>query len=138
MMHTRRQFMHHIGCASALGALSPLAAWAQTIDQLKIFYGFPAGSAGDSVARRVGEKLAATPHIRTPRWWIKAPRGGAALRWSRLNVSVRGMPCSSSWWQIAQRAVRPQFDNGSFTLRSTMALQPCARCVGNGRRVVPK
>ena len=26
MMHTRRQFMHHVGCASALGALSPLAA----------------------------------------------------------------------------------------------------------------
>lgn len=50
MMHTRRQFMHHVGCASALGALSPLAAWAQTIDQVKIFYGFPAGSAGDSVA----------------------------------------------------------------------------------------
>ena len=32
MMHTRRQFMHHVGCAPALGALSPLAAWAQTID----------------------------------------------------------------------------------------------------------
>ena len=50
MMHTRRQFMHHVGCASALGALSPLAAWAQTIDQAKIFYGFPAGSAGGRIA----------------------------------------------------------------------------------------
>ena len=50
MMHTRRQFMHHLGCASALGALSPLAAWAQTIDQVKIFYGFPAGSAGGRIA----------------------------------------------------------------------------------------
>ena len=138
MTTTRRQFVQALGSAAALGALHPLSAFAQALDQVKIMYGFPAGSAGDSVARRVGEKLAATPHIRTPRWWIKAPRGGAALRWSRLNVSVRGMPCSSSWWQIAQRAVRPQFDNGSFTLRSTMALQPCARCVGNGRRVVPK
>ena len=33
--------------------------------------------------------------------------------------------------QIAPaRAVRTQFDDGSFTLRSPMALQPYARCVG--------
>ena len=50
MLHTRRQFMHHVGCASALGALSPLAAWAQTIDQVKILYGFPSGSAGGRIA----------------------------------------------------------------------------------------
>ena len=54
MMPTRRQFMHHVGAATALGALAPWSALAQTIEQVKIFYGFPAGSAGDSVARRVG------------------------------------------------------------------------------------
>ncbi|MCW5223202.1 twin-arginine translocation pathway signal protein [Verminephrobacter aporrectodeae subsp. tuberculatae] len=63
-MHTRRQFMHQAGCATALGALSPLAARAQAIGQVKIFYGFPAGSAGDSVARRVGEKLAGSAYTR--------------------------------------------------------------------------
>lgn len=61
---TRRHFLHTLGGATALtalAALSPLRALAQAVDQVKIYYGFPPGSAGDSVARRVGEKLAGSP-----------------------------------------------------------------------------
>ena len=57
----RRQLIQAAASATALGALAPLSAFAQALDQVKIFYGFPAGSAGDSVARRVAEKLAGTP-----------------------------------------------------------------------------
>ena len=67
MKQTRRQFMGHTGGAALVGTLAPLTplgAWAQTIEQVKIFYGFPAGSAGDSVARRVGEKLAGSAYTR--------------------------------------------------------------------------
>ena len=92
MMHTRRQFMHHVGCASALGALSPLAAWAQTIDQVKIFYGFPAGSAGDSVARRVGEKLAGSPYTRNPAVVENKPGAGGRI----ALESLKGAPADGS------------------------------------------
>ena len=61
-MTNRRQFVQALGGAAALGALHPLAALAQAVQQAKIYYGFPAGSAGDSVARRVAEKLGDTPY----------------------------------------------------------------------------
>ena len=60
MTSTRRHFVQALGSAAALGVLHPLSAFAQALDQVKIMYGFPAGSAGDSVARRVAEKLEGT------------------------------------------------------------------------------
>ena len=84
MLHTRRQFMHHVGCASALGALSPLAAWAQTIDQVKIFYGFPSGSAG---GRIVLESLKG------------APADGSVLKLSPFS-------CTSIYPPIYTRSIR--------------------------------
>lgn len=63
-MQHRRQFLHTLGGAAALGALSPLSAFAQAIEQVKIMYGFPAGSAGDTVARRVAEKIAGTAYAK--------------------------------------------------------------------------
>ncbi|MGQ2997685.1 MAG: tripartite tricarboxylate transporter substrate-binding protein, partial [Variovorax sp.] len=61
-MTNRRQFVTALGGAAALGALQhPLAALAEIVaQQVKIYYGFPAGSAGDSVARRVADKLGGT------------------------------------------------------------------------------
>ena len=114
MMHTRRQFMHHIGCASALGALSPLAAWAQTIDQLKIFYGFPAGSAGDSVARRVGEKLAALPYTRNPAVVDNKPGAGRRIALESLKgapadgtvLTLSPFSCTSIYPHIYTRSIR--------------------------------
>lgn len=61
-MSNRRQFIQALSALGALGGTGLLApkAFAQLVDQCKIFYGFPAGSSGDSVARRVGEKMAGT------------------------------------------------------------------------------
>ena len=52
MTTTRRQFVQALGASAALGALHPFAAHAQ-VDQVKVYFGFPAGSSGDTVARRV-------------------------------------------------------------------------------------
>ncbi|MCW5667150.1 MAG: twin-arginine translocation pathway signal protein [Piscinibacter sp.] len=53
---------------SALAALataaSPLAARAQAVEQPRILYGFPPGSAGDVVARRVAERLAGSAYAK--------------------------------------------------------------------------
>ena len=65
-MHPRRHFIHLLGSAAALGALAPLSARSQALEQIKIMYGFPPGSAGDSVARRVAEKLGGTAYSKNP------------------------------------------------------------------------
>jgi tripartite-type tricarboxylate transporter receptor subunit TctC len=62
-MQTRRTFIQAAG-GGALASMLPLAASAQALDQVKIYYGFPAGSAGDSVARRIGEKVAGSAYSR--------------------------------------------------------------------------
>lgn len=62
-MQTRRTFFQAAG-GGALASLLPFAASAQALDQVKIYYGFPAGSAGDSVARRIGEKVAGSAYSR--------------------------------------------------------------------------
>lgn len=59
-MFTRRQLIQALGSSAALGALYPLTAQAQ-VDQVKVYFGFPPGSSGDTVARRVAEKWAGTP-----------------------------------------------------------------------------
>lgn len=63
-MPTRRHFVQLIGTSATSLSLAPLGVLAQGIDQVRILYGFPAGSSGDSVARRVGEKLAGTAYTR--------------------------------------------------------------------------
>ena len=60
----------------------PVAANAQ-VDQVKVYFGFPAGSSGDTVARRVAEKWAGSAFSRTPAWWKTSPAQAAALRWRR-------------------------------------------------------
>ncbi|MBT9550406.1 MAG: twin-arginine translocation pathway signal protein [Hydrogenophaga sp.] len=63
-MPTRRRFVQLIGTSATSLSLAPLGVLAQGIDQVRILYGFPAGSSGDSVARRVGEKLAGSAYTR--------------------------------------------------------------------------
>jgi tripartite-type tricarboxylate transporter receptor subunit TctC len=67
-MTTRRQFSQ-AALAGAIGSLlygtlGLRPASAQTVELVRILYGFPAGSSGDIVARRVAEKLAGTPYSR--------------------------------------------------------------------------
>lgn len=90
MQTTRRQFAQALGGAAALGALHPLAALAQAglpVNQPKIYYGFPAGSAGDSLARRVAEKLGNTPYSRTSAVVENKPGAGGRIVLDTLKTS---------------------------------------------------
>lgn len=78
-MQTRRTFIQAAG-GGALASLLPLAASAQALDQVKIYYGFPAGSAGDSVARRIGEKVAGSAYSRNVAVVDNRPGPAGALR----------------------------------------------------------
>jgi tripartite-type tricarboxylate transporter receptor subunit TctC len=91
-MTDRRHFLHTLGAAAAIGALAPLAALAQTLEQIKIYYGFPAGSAGDSVARRVGEKLAGSAYTRNSGVVENKPGAGGRIA---LEV-LKGAPADGS------------------------------------------
>jgi tripartite-type tricarboxylate transporter receptor subunit TctC len=86
-MTTRRHLIQTLGGAAALAALHPLAALAQTIEQVKILYGFPAGSAGDSVARRVGEKLAGSSYTRNAAVVENKPGAGGRIALELLKTA---------------------------------------------------
>lgn len=86
-MTDRRHFLHTLGSAAALGALAPLSALAQSLDQVKVIYGFPAGSAGDSVARRVAEKLAGTAYTKNPGVVDNKPGAGGRIAIETLKAS---------------------------------------------------
>jgi len=60
-MTTRRQFVQ---AAAGSGLLAAFGARAQAIEQVKILYGFPAGSSGDIVARRVAERISGSAYTR--------------------------------------------------------------------------
>jgi len=69
-MSNRRQFVQAALGSAVVGSLGGLgqSAFAQAalpLEQVKVFYGFPAGSSGDIVARRVGEKLAGSGYTKT-------------------------------------------------------------------------
>src|SRR2546430_204179 len=77
-------------CSSDL-SLSPLQALAQALDQVKIMYGFPAGSSGDSVARRVAERLGGTPYSKGPGFVENKPGAGGRIAVEALkNASPNG------------------------------------------------
>ena len=89
-MIQRRTFVQAFGASAslaALGGLAPLAARAQAFEQIKIYYGFPAGSAGDSVARRVGEKMAGTPYAKNPGVVENKPGAGGRIALESLKAS---------------------------------------------------
>ncbi len=97
-MTTRRHFIHTLGSAAAVATLSPLQVFAQAIDQVKIFYGFPAGSSGDTVARRVGEKLAGTPYTKNGAIVENKPGAGGRIALESLKAS----PADGSVLALAQ------------------------------------
>ena len=84
-MTTRRDILQATAATALLAALRP--ATAQTVDQVKIYYGFPAGSAGDSVARRVGEKLAGSPYTRNPAVVENRPGAGGRIALDVLKTA---------------------------------------------------
>ncbi len=98
MTTTRRQFVHTLGSMAALGAFGPLSAFAQAIDQVKIYYGFPAGSSGDTVARRVGEKMGGTPFAKNNGVVENKPGAGGRI----ALESLKSAPADGSVLAVAQ------------------------------------
>ncbi len=86
-MNTRRQFVQHSlggALAASLGGFSS-QLFAQTLDQVKIFYGFPAGSAGDVACRRVADKLAGTAYSKNAGVVENRPGAGGRLALEALK-----------------------------------------------------
>jgi len=94
----RRQLIQAAASATALGALAPFSAFAQALDQVKILYGFPAGSSGDTVARRVGEKLAGTPYTKNTAVVDNKPGAGGRIALETLKAA----PADGSVIALAQ------------------------------------
>jgi tripartite-type tricarboxylate transporter receptor subunit TctC len=97
-MMQRRLFVQATAGAAALGALAPYAAFAQALDQVKILYGFPAGSSGDTVARRVGEKLAGSAYTKNVAVVDNKPGAGGRIALELL----KGSPADGSVIALAQ------------------------------------
>ena len=94
----RRNFVQAAAGAAALGALSPFSAFAQALEQVKILYGFPAGSSGDSVARRVGEKLAGSAYTKNAAVVENKPGAGGRIALETLKAA----PADGSVLALAQ------------------------------------
>jgi len=97
-MSNRRHFIQGLYGTAALAVLSPFSALAQAIEQVKIYYGFPAGSSGDTVARRVGDKLAGTPYTKNGAIVDNKPGAGGRIALDALKAS----PADGSVLALAQ------------------------------------
>ncbi len=75
---TRRRLLHAAVGGALAGGLS-LRAQAQGVEQVKILYGFPPGSAGDTVARRVAEKLAGSAYTKAAAVVENKPGAGGRI-----------------------------------------------------------
>jgi len=96
-MMQRRTFVQAAASATALAALQPLAALAQ-VAQPKIYYGFPAGSAGDNLARRVADKLGGTAYARSNAVVENKPGAGGRI----VLELLKGSPADGSVLTLAQ------------------------------------
>lgn len=89
-MQNRRRFVKTVGAGGALAAMAPWSVFAQDtkpLDQVRILYGFPAGSAGDSVARRVGERLAGTAYTHNMGVVENKPGAGSRIALETLRTA---------------------------------------------------
>jgi tripartite-type tricarboxylate transporter receptor subunit TctC len=84
-MSNRRQFVQALCSGAVLGAIAPLSALAQGIEQVKIYYGFPPGSSGDTVARRIGERLAGSAYTRNAAVVDNKPGAGGRIALEALK-----------------------------------------------------
>ena len=87
-MSTRRQFIQASAGSALLGALGSSPAFAQAVEQVKIFYGFPAGSSGDIVARRVGEKIAGSAYTKNVAVVENKPGAGGRIALDSLKPAA--------------------------------------------------
>jgi tripartite-type tricarboxylate transporter receptor subunit TctC len=93
----RRHFNLALGGGAALAALQSLPAFAQ-VAQPKIYYGFPAGSAGDSLARRVADKLGGSSYARNNAVVENKPGAGGRI----VLETLKGSPADGTVLTLAQ------------------------------------
>lgn len=87
-MTNRRDFIQSAIGAAILGSTAFQQALAQSglpIDQVKVLYGFPPGSAGDICARRVAEKFAGTPYSKNQGVIDSKPGAGGQIALNLLK-----------------------------------------------------
>lgn len=115
-MMQRRTFVQAAASATALAALQPLAALAQ-VAQPRIYYGFPAGSAGDSLARRVADKLGGTPYARNNAVVENKPGAGGRI----VLETLKGSPADGSVLTLAQASALTIYPHVYTKMNYTMA-----------------
>ena len=77
-MTSRRHFVQSASALAALATFSPLIARAQSVDQVKIVNGFPAGGTADATSRRIGDQLRGSNY--TPNAAVVENKPGAGGR----------------------------------------------------------
>ncbi len=92
-MASRRQFVQGTTALAAYAALQPFNVFAQMVEQVKVFYGFPAGSAGDVIARRIAEKFAGTPYSKNQGIVDNRPGAGGRIALEALKASPADGSC---------------------------------------------
>jgi tripartite-type tricarboxylate transporter receptor subunit TctC len=86
---TRRQFVRAAACAGiALPSIAVRAQGAMPFEQVRILYGFPAGSAGDIVARRVADKLAGSAYSKGAALVENKPGAGGRIALDTLKQAA--------------------------------------------------
>ena len=94
-MTNRREFIQSAVSAAVLGSTAFQQAWAQSglpVEQVKVLYGFPPGSAGDICARRVAEKFGGTALSKNAGIIDSRPGAGGQIA---LNL-LKGAPADGS------------------------------------------
>ena len=93
-MQGRRNFVKSLSAGavlSAFGSIASRSAYAQgntPLEQVRILYGFPAGSAGDSVARRVAEKIGGSGYSKNMGVVENKPGAGGRIALENLRNAV--------------------------------------------------
>jgi tripartite-type tricarboxylate transporter receptor subunit TctC len=87
-MTNRRQFVQATFGSTLLATLGAQPARAQAIEQVRILYGFPAGSSGDIVARRVGERVAGSAYTKNAAIVENKAGAGGRIALDTLKVAA--------------------------------------------------
>jgi tripartite-type tricarboxylate transporter receptor subunit TctC len=86
-MHLTRRQTLSLAAAAAVPSAWPVAGYAQGIEQPKILYGFPPGSAGDICARRVAERMGGTAYAKNAPVVENRPGAGGRVALDGLKAS---------------------------------------------------
>lgn len=86
-MTTRRQFVQATAGSALLAALGVQRVLAEGLEQVRFLYGFPAGSSGDIVARRVAERITGSAYAKNAAIVENKPGAGGRIALDVLKQS---------------------------------------------------